>query len=91
MPYIKICARQQLLEGERFPEVAGELAFIITSICIDYFNSTTANYQAINDIMGALEGAKLELYPRLAASYEDLKLQANGDVYDSKISTKKDN
>ena len=31
--------------------------------------------------MGALECAKLELYRRVAAPYEDVKIMENGDVY----------
>jgi len=38
-------------------------------------------YQNINDLLGALEGAKLELYRRVAAPYEDEKVESNGDVY----------
>jgi hypothetical protein len=39
------------------------------------------NYQTVNDIVGALEGAKMEFYRRAAAPYEDLKIKENGDVY----------
>jgi len=35
----------------------------------------------INAIIGALECAKLELYRRVAAPYEDDKIAENGDVY----------
>jgi len=31
--------------------------------------------------MGALEGAKLELYRRKVAIYEEEKIKENGDVY----------
>jgi hypothetical protein len=33
------------------------------------------------DVVGALECAKLELYRRLAAPYEDQKIKLNGDAY----------
>lgn len=33
------------------------------------------------DILGVLEGAKLELYRRKIALYEDIKIKENGDVY----------
>ena len=32
-------------------------------------------------VIGALECAKLELYRRIAAPYEDTKIQENGEVY----------
>ena len=39
-----------------------------------------SNYQAINDIIGALESAKLEFYRRPVAIYEDKKIIENGDI-----------
>lgn len=42
----------------------------------------TLSYRAIRECLGDLEAAKLEFYRRVAAPYEDLKLQQNGDVYD---------
>jgi hypothetical protein len=48
---------------------------------IDIYLDVKKDYQAINDCLGALEGAKLELYRRVAAPYEDRKIQENGDVY----------
>lgn len=41
------------------------------------------NYQMINDVMGALESAKLEFYRRIAVPYEETKRKDNGDVYPS--------
>jgi hypothetical protein len=39
------------------------------------------SYQTINDILGALVGAREEYYRRVVAPYEDLKVKANGDVF----------
>jgi hypothetical protein len=39
------------------------------------------SYERIERAVGVLECAKLELYRRLAAPYEDRKIEANGDVY----------
>ena len=39
------------------------------------------SYATINDIIGALEGAKMEFYRRVVAPYEDEKIKENGDVY----------
>jgi hypothetical protein len=41
-------------------------------------------YAHINEAIGALECAKLELYRRVAAPYEDEKMKESGDVYRSK-------
>lgn len=66
---------------ERPPETPGELNFAFTIIGIHYIDDKGESYQAINDVIGALEGAKLEFYRRLAAPYEDSKIKENGDVY----------
>lgn len=75
MPYIKQDRRQLV-----FPENAGELNYTFTMIVQQYFKEHS-NYQGINDIIGALEGAKLEFYRRVASPYEDIKIKENGDVY----------
>jgi len=60
----------------------GELNYVLTTIVKEYFARTDkCNYQAINDILGALEGAKLEFYRRVVADYENIKIKENGDVY----------
>jgi len=63
------------------PETAGELNFALTLLVAEYIQRKGLNYQNINDVMGALEGAKAEFYRRVAAPYEDTKIQQNGDVY----------
>lgn len=82
MPYIKgKMLRQDLDHRVIHPSTAGELNFLFTKIAKRYFDQRGANYQAINDVVGALEGAKMEFYRRLAAPYEDTKIAENGDVY----------
>ena len=81
MPYIEQIDRQ-LLSAGRSPNTAGELNFIFTTIITEYLADHGTNYQNINDIVGALEGAKLEFYRRVAVPYEDLKIKENGDVYE---------
>lgn len=39
------------------------------------------SYASINSAIGILECAKLELYRRIAAPYEDKKAEENGDVF----------
>ncbi len=86
MPYITEEAKSRIdadmLFGGLNPQNPGELNYVITTIIRDYFRDPgRQNYQAINDIIGALEGAKLEFYRRVAAPYEDNKIYINGDVY----------
>jgi len=86
MPYIKMIDRDRIdyiidaakLIGIQTP---GELNYVITQMCIAYIREHDLNYQCINDIVGALEGAKLEFYRRVAGPYEDKKISENGDVY----------
>lgn len=81
MPYIDPDLRISLApEWELGPDSPGELNFQITTVIKDYWKKT-GNYKGINDILGALEGAKLEFYRRIAVPYEDKKIQENGDVY----------
>lgn len=88
MPYIKQNRRDEIITFDthshilstQAPRTAGELNYLITEIIKVYF-SGTKNYQAINDIIGALEGAKLEFYRRVVAPYENTKILENGDVY----------
>jgi len=90
MPYIKEEDREKFssLENTDGPLVkigslcqsAGELNYCFTIIAQAYLKSKGLNYQHINDIVGALEGAKMEFYRRIAAKYEDEKIELNGDV-----------
>jgi hypothetical protein len=81
MPYIDLDSRLKVATyGE--PENAGELNYLFTVIANEYLERKGLRYQNLNDIIGALEGAKLELYRRVAAPYEDKKIKENGDVYD---------
>lgn len=85
MPYIQEHNKKKIIEERKDPENAGELNFLITHILNSYLNWNGVCYQSFNDIIGALEGAKLEMYRRLVAGYEDGKIQDNGDVYPEKI------
>lgn len=54
---------------------------MITDLISHYFEANGGRYQQVNDIVGALEGAKLEFYRRVVSKYEDQKIIQNGDVY----------
>jgi hypothetical protein len=82
MPYITQERRDAIDLDHEIPETAGELNYLFTTIIVDYLNTDNGpNYQKINDVMGALEGAKMEMYRRVAIPYEDVKIEQNGDVF----------
>lgn len=87
MPYIKKDERAQYRLALRESVFAlagnppGHLNYFITELLRDYTSSRGGNYTAYNEAVGALECAKLELYRRMVAPYEDTKIQENGDVY----------
>jgi hypothetical protein len=81
MPYILSERRDDLIHRGYDMESAGELNYILTRILIRYMEQRGKSYQTFNDIMGALDGAKMEFYRRVVAPYEDIKRKENGDVY----------
>lgn len=84
MPYLEKGVRASLEDG-RVPGEAGELNYLVTKLCDAFLMKTGLSYRNINQAIGALECAKLELYRRVASPYEDKKLIANGEVYASNI------
>ncbi len=82
MPYIDQAARERIDKGER-PQNAGELNYTISKIIDAYvIDKGGIRYSHLNEAIGALECAKLEIYRRLAAPYEDLKIEQSGDVFE---------
>jgi hypothetical protein len=78
MPYIKREDRSKVLESG--PTNAGELNYYIHMLLEKYVLQVGESYQTYNDILGALEGVKLELYRRRVANYEEKKISENGDI-----------
>lgn len=87
MPYVKMETRRKF-QAVQFPFKlqadlnrlnAGELNYLITWIIDRQLDD--ANYARFNEIIGALECCKLELYRRMIAKYEDKKIKENGDVF----------
>lgn len=87
MPYIEQKRRLEVswFRSDDYPSraaSAGELNFQITQLVDDWLGAQGGlRYEKINAVIGALECAKLELYRRVAAPYEDQKRHENGDVY----------
>jgi hypothetical protein len=61
-------------------DCAGDMNYAFTEIVLSYIKRNGLNYQNINDIVGALEGAKTEFNRRIVGPYENEKIEQNGDV-----------
>jgi hypothetical protein len=92
MPYIKTEKRAKItpvVHGDggrvemRHIDCAGDLNYAFTMLAIDYIKRQGLNYQNINDIVGALDGAKAEFQRRVVGDYENTKIEESGDVYPS--------
>ena len=81
MPYINKNSRERLEEAWSTPQDCGELNYSFTKLINAYIGIKGEKNQTYNDIIGALEGAKMELYRRKVANYENMKRIDNGDVY----------
>jgi hypothetical protein len=66
-----------LLKEQPVDSIDGELNYIITRILKEAY---PLRYFNINRAIGVLECCKLEYYRRVAAPYEDTKIEQNGDV-----------
>jgi hypothetical protein len=73
MPYITQGQRTEL-DRINEPQSTGELNYLITMLCAQFLERKGLNYITINDIIGALESAKLEFYRRVAVPYENQRV-----------------
>lgn len=80
MPYVERDARKRIRFEERSPRNIGELNYAITALCHEYLSDYGIYYANLNAVIGVLECAKLELYRRIAAPYENIKIKENGDI-----------
>ena len=84
MPYLPDPThRARLISGEDLPECAGDINFLIADMVDGFLTRKGLTYANLNEALGAVECAKLELYRRIAAPYEDTKIALNGDVFDN--------
>ena len=88
MPYIDKSARGVIETQMRLPLIdnAGQLNYCMTRLAQHYLECQAGvtgeyRYQHFNDIVGAMECCKAELYRRLIAKLEDRKCELNGDVF----------
>ena len=77
-PYIPTKDRAFARES---PQTPGELNYAISMILLNYIAIQPATYAALNDCLGALEGAKAEFYRRVVVPFEEGKKDSNGDIY----------
>jgi hypothetical protein len=68
------------------PQNAGDLNYVVTCFIDNFLLKSGINYANINEMVGALECCKMELYRKIAAPYEDEKAEDNGEVYYSRQS-----
>ena len=81
MPYIPKDRRHAIDAGEA-PKNAGELNYLISKTVDTYLGQKEQlRYTFLNEVIGVLECAKLEVYRRIVSPYEDNKIKESGDVY----------
>ena len=62
---------------KKLTNISGELNYIITKIFLD---TNPRRYNDYNTLIGVLECAKLELYRKKIAIYEEEKIVENGEI-----------
>jgi len=84
MPYIVEEAREVLdCDIDKLADALnarGEFNYAITRLIHNYINRHKKRYDTLNDVIGILECAKLELYRHVIGPYEDTKIEDNGDI-----------
>jgi len=80
MPYIESEERDAIINSDFSRMSPGHLNYAITRLCLIYIARKGLNYTHLNDVIGALECAKLEMYRRKIVPYEDFKIKENGDI-----------
>jgi len=85
MPYINQAQRERFVNAlqdikEEAIETPGNLNYLISTLCHSYLEEVGECYATYNEIIGVLECAKMELYRRKVAGYEDKAIEKNGDL-----------
>jgi len=84
MPYITREARGAVDAALAAVDVRlpGELNYAITRLVHRYLQREKVSYARLNEVVGVLEAAKLELYRTVVAPYEEEKRREHGRVSD---------
>ena len=80
MPYITKESRYYLDHHLCYPNTTGELNYQFSMLAREYMARNRKTYKAMNDVIGAMEAAKLEFYRRIVVPYEEEKMAENGDL-----------
>lgn len=84
MPYIgqhkRIQLDPSLYQIRDRMENEGDLNYCFTKLCHMFMKKYGESYKNYSDCLAALEGAKLELYRKKVAPYEDKCEKANGPI-----------
>ena len=86
MPYIKSERRPRfdaivdVFKHMGAVAAVGDMVYLFTRLLVTWLPKEPT-FDDYNTALGILEAAKLELYRRVVASYEDKKKEENGDVY----------
>lgn len=84
MPYIKPEQRKDIDvvvdHLSPFIKDAGTINYAVTRLTHNFLKEKGLRYANINEVIGALECIKQELYRMVAAPYEDEKISENGSV-----------
>lgn len=78
MPYVKPDRRRYISPADMS---IGDVTYAVTRVLLDWLDLGNESYANYAIAIGILETAKLELYRRRVARYEDTKIAENGDVY----------
>jgi hypothetical protein len=93
MPYIPQNDREVINEDlidvglDWTPDNAGELNFVVSTFIANYIRANGLKYANVNEMIGALECAKLELNRVIIGPYEEIKIRENGPVYQGILPT----
>jgi hypothetical protein len=71
-------ARDITDDRDKMKGIVNYLATLVTTLLLQ--PDTGWSYASMSDTIGALECAKLEVYRRLLAPYEDMAVDKNGDL-----------
>ena len=80
MPYLKASDKAYVDEYQD-PVDPGQLTYALTKVVLKYLSRCGQRFATYAEAVAALECAKLELYRRQVAVYEDDRCAVNGDVY----------
>jgi len=84
MPYIKKDRRPRLryplIKAAKEVESGGDLNYCFSILCQEFVKKYGESYSIYSECISSLECAKLELYRRHVAPYEDKKIVENGDI-----------